>query len=139
MFAGYEQILSRRQERFSSDAVFGGAKFQFEKALLEEIIRVRDAERAESLQIMYRELASFVPQSDYDLIATCRRRGAGDPAIQHVLDLIEAGDHAAIQKELEARAIPELVRYYALCRRVLLETEARRKQAASVHSLNADS
>jgi hypothetical protein len=135
----YEQILSRRQERFSSDAVFGGAKYQFEKALLEEIIRVRDAERAESLQFMFRELASFVPQSDYDLIANCRRRGAEDPAVQHILDLIEAGDHAEIQKQLESGAIPELVRYYALCRRVLLETEARRKQAASVHALNAES
>jgi len=135
----YEQILSRRQERFSSDAVFGGAKYQFEKALLEEIIRARDAGRAESLQTMFRELASFVPQSDYDLIADCRRRGAEDPAIQHVLDLIQSGDHPAVQKELEAGAIPELVRYYALYRRVLLETEARRKQAASVHALNAES
>ena len=65
----YEQILSRRQERFSSDAVFGGAKYQFEKALLEEIAHVREPARAESLQLMFRELASFVPQSDYDLIA----------------------------------------------------------------------
>jgi len=135
----YEQILSRRQERFSSDAVFGGAKYQFEKALLEEIAHVREPARAESLQSMFRELASFVPQSDYDLVANCRRRGAEDPAIKHVLDLIQSGDHPAVQKELEARAIPELVRYYALYRRVLLETEARRKQAASVHALNADS
>ena len=135
----YEQILSRRQERFSSDAVFGGAKYQFEKALLEEIAHVREPGRAESLQLMFRELASFVPQSDYDLIANCRRRGAEDPSVKHILDLIEGGDHAAIQKQLEARAIPELVRYYALYRRVLLETEARRKQAASVHELNADS
>jgi hypothetical protein len=133
----YEQILSRRQERFSSDAVFGGAKYQFEKALLEEIAHAREPARAESLQLMFRELASFVPQGDYDLIANCRRRGDEDPAIKHVLDLIEAGDHAAIQKQLESGAIPELVRYYALYRRVLLETEARRKQAASVHALNA--
>jgi hypothetical protein len=135
----YEQILSRRQERFSSDAVFGGAKYQFEKALLEEIIRVRDAGRADALQFMFRELASFVPPSDYDLIATCRHRAAEDPSVKHVLDLIESGDHPAVQKQLESGAIPELVRYYALYRRVLLETEARRKQAASVHSLNADS
>ena len=60
----YEQILARRQERFSSDAVFGGAKYQFEKALLEEIAHVREPARAESLQLMFRELASFVPQSD---------------------------------------------------------------------------
>ena len=135
----YEQILARRQERFSSDAVFGGAKYQFEKALLEEIAQVREPARAESLQIMFRELASFVPQSDYDLIANCRRRGTEDPAVKQVLDLIEAGDHAAVQKRLESGAIPELVRYYALYRRVLLETEARRKQAASVQELNADS
>ena len=56
-----------------------------------------------------------------------------------MLDLIEAGDHAAVQQQLESGAIPELVRYYALYRRVLLETEARRKQAASVHELNAES
>ena len=135
----YEQILSRRQERFSSDAVFGGAKYQFEKALLEEIAHVHEPARAESLQTMFRELASFVPPSDYDLIANCRRRGGEDPAVKHVLDLIQSGDHAAVQKELEAGAIPELVRYYALYRRVLLETEARRKQAASVYELNADS
>jgi hypothetical protein len=135
----YEQILSRRQERFSSDAVFGGAKYQFEKALLEEIAHVREPARAESLQLMFRELASFVPQSDYDLVANCRRRGGEDPAIKHILDLIEAGDHPAVQKQLESGAIPELVRYYALFRRVLLETEARRKQAASVYELNAES
>jgi hypothetical protein len=135
----YEQILARRQERFSSDAVFGGAKYQFEKALLEEIAHVREPARAESLQLMFRELASFVPQSDYDLIANCRRCGTDDPGIKHVLDLIEAGDHPAVQQQLESGASPELVRYYALYRRVLLETEARRKQAASVHELNADS
>jgi hypothetical protein len=135
----YEQILARRQERFSPDTVFGGAKYQFEKALLEEIAHVREPARAESLQLMFRELASFVPPSDYDLIANCRRRGGEDPAIKHVLDLIEAGDHPAVQQQLEVGAIPELVRYYALYRRVLLETEARRKQAASVHELNADS
>jgi hypothetical protein len=135
----YEKILARRQERFSSDAIFGGAKYQFEKALLEEIAHVREPARAESLQLMFRELASFVPQSDYDLVANCRRRGGEDPAIKHVLDLIERGDHPAVQKQLESGAIPELVRYYALYRRVLLETEARRKQAASVHELNADS
>lgn len=135
----YEQILARRQERFSSDAVFGGAKYQFEKALLEEIAHVREPARAESLQLMFRELASFVPQSDYDLIANCRRCGTEDPAVKHVLDLIEAGDHPAVQQQLESGASPELVRYYALYRRVLLETEARRKQAASVHEWNADS
>lgn len=135
----YEQILARRQERFSSDAVFGGAKYQFEKALLEEIAHVREPARAESLQLMFRELASFVPQSDYDLIANCRRRGGEDQGIKHVLDLIEAGDHPAVQQQLESGASPELVRYYALYRRVLLETEARRKQAASVHEWNADS
>ena len=135
----YEQILSRRQERFSSDAVFGGAKYLVEKALLEEIAHVREPARADSLQAMFRELASFVPQSDYDLIANCRRRGAEDSAVGDVLDLIEAGDHPAVQQRLESGDNPELVRYYALYRRVLLETEARRKQAASVHSLNADS
>ncbi len=135
----YEHILARRQERFSSDVVFGGAKYQFEKALLEEIACVREPVRSESLQSMFRELASFVPPSDYDLINDCRRRAAEDPAIKHVLDLIETGNHAAIQKQLESGAMPELVRYYALYRRVLLETEARRKQAASVHELNADS
>lgn len=135
----YEQILAERKLRFSSDAVFGGAKYQFEKALLEQIACVREADRAESLQFMFRELASFVPQSDYDLINQCRRRGAEDPNAQRVLDLIDQGDHAAVQKELESHAVPELVRYYALYRRVLLETEARRQQAASVHALGAES
>jgi hypothetical protein len=116
----------------------GGAKYQFEKALLEEIACVREAGRAESLQVMFRELASFVSQSDYDLINECRRRGAEDSHMQRVLDLIDQGDHAAVQKELESHAVPELVRYYALYRRVLLETEARRQQAASVHALNTD-
>jgi hypothetical protein len=135
----YEQILANREERFSPDTVFGGAKYQFEKALLEEIAHVREPARAESLQLMFRELASFVPQSDYDLIASCRRRGGDDPSIKNVLDLIEAGNHAAVQQQLESQAIPELVRYYALYRRVLLEIEARRKQAASVHELGAES
>jgi hypothetical protein len=135
----YEQILADRKERFSSDAVFGGAKYQFEKALLEEIACVREPDRTESLQLMFRELASFVPPSDYDLIDQCLRRGAEDSNTQRVLDLIDQGDHAAVQKELESRAVPELVRYYALYRRVLLETEARRQQAASVHALGAES
>jgi hypothetical protein len=135
----YQQILASRRERFSSDAVFGGRKYQFEKALLEKIGHVRDPERANALQSMYRELATFVPQSDYDLISGCQRRAATDPAVKRVLDLIEAGDHDAVQKELDALGTPELVRYYALYRRILLEGEARRKQAASVFELNADS
>lgn len=135
----YEQILAIRRERFSSDVVFGGRKYQFEKALLEEIGHVRDPERANSLQSMFRELATFVPQNDYDLIGACERRAATDPAVKHVLELIDSGNHDAVQKELDARGMPELVRYYALFRRVLLEGEARRKQAASVFALNAES
>ena len=135
----YEQILANRRQRFSSDTVFGGAKFQFEKALLEEIGQVRDPERANALQSMYRELATFVPQNDYDLITACQQRASTDPGVKHVLDLIDSGDHDAVQKELDARGMPELVRYYALYRRILLEGEARRKQAASVFALNADS
>ena len=135
----YQQILSQRQERFSSDSFFGGAKYMLEKALLEEIARVHEPAPAESLQVMYIELASFVPQKDYDLIQQCRRRGAENREFQQVLDLIALGDHETIQAELDARGIPELVRYYALYRRILRETEARRKQALSVQSLNADS
>ena len=48
----YEQILSQRQERFSSDSCFSGAKYMLEKALLEEITRVHEQVRAESLQVM---------------------------------------------------------------------------------------
>jgi hypothetical protein len=88
---------------------------------------------------MYMELASFVPQKDYDLIQQCKTRGDGDPEFKQVLDLISLGDHETIQAELQARNIPELIRYYALYRRILRETEARRKQAVSVQSLNADS
>ncbi len=135
----YERILAEGSERFHSDAVFGGAKYQFEKALLAQIEQVREPERAAALQSMYRDLAWFVPQGDYDLIAACQARAATDASVKQVLDLIESGDHNAIQKELETRGIPELVRYYALYRRVLLEGEARRKQAASVQALNSDS
>ena len=135
----YQQILSDRQESFSSDAVFGGAKYLFEKALLEEIARVHEPVRAESLQAMYANLASFVPQKDYDLAQQCRQRGEQEPEFKQVLDLISQGDHKTNQTELDARGVPELVRYYALYRRVLRETEARRKQAASVQSLNTDS
>jgi hypothetical protein len=135
----YQQILSSRHQRFSSDSVFGGAKYMFEKALLEEIARVHEPVRADSLQGMYVELASFMPQKDYDLVEQCRRRGEQDPVFKQVLDLISVGDHEAIQKELEARAIPELVRYYAVYRRVMRESEARRKQALSVQELNTDS
>ena len=74
----YEQILSQRQERFSSDSFFSGAKYMLEKALLEEIAHVHEPVRAESLQAMYIALASFVPQKDYDLIQQCRRRGEQD-------------------------------------------------------------
>jgi hypothetical protein len=135
----YQQILSSRHQRFSSDSVFGGAKYMFEKALLEEIARVHEPVRADSLQGMYVELASFMPQKDYDLVEQCRRRADQDPAFKQVLDLISVGDHETIQKELEARAIPELVRYYAVYRRVMRESEARRKQALSVQELNTDS
>jgi hypothetical protein len=135
----YQQILSSRRDRFSSDSVFGGAKYMFEKALLEEIARVHEPVRADSLQVMYIELASFMPQKDYDLVEQCRRRGEEDPSFKQMLDLISLGDHETIQKELEARGIPELVRYYAVYRRVLRESEARRKQALSVQELNVDS
>jgi hypothetical protein len=134
----YEQILSQRQERFSCDAAFGGVKYMFEKALLDEIARVHEPIRAERLQVMYIELASFVPQKDYELIEQLRRRGEQDSDIKQVLDLISLGDHETIQKELNASGKPELVRYYALHRRILRETEARRRQALSVQSLNAD-
>jgi hypothetical protein len=134
----YDQILSERNERFGCDDVFGGAKYLFEKALLDEIARVHEPTRAERLQVMYIELASFVPQKDYELIEQLRRRGEQDPEIKQVLDLISLGDHETIQNELNARALPELVRYYALYRRILRESEARRKQALSVQTLNAD-
>jgi hypothetical protein len=132
----YEHILDQRRERFSSDSVFGGAKYMFEKALLEEIARTHEPARAERLQLMYVELASFISQKDFELVEECRRRGQQDAAFQQVLDLISLGDHETIQQELQSRAIPELVRYYALYRRVLRESEARRKQAASVQELN---
>ncbi len=135
----YEQILAGRQEQFSSDSVFGGAKYLFEKALLDEVARVHEPVRAERLQSMYIDLASFVPQKDYDLVQECRRRGEQDPAVQQILNLIPQGDHTTIQQELQDRGIPELVRYYALYRRVLRETEARRKQVASVQELSAES
>jgi hypothetical protein len=135
----YEQILSERRERFGCDAVFGGSKYLFEKALLDEIARVHEPARAERLQQMYTELASFVPQKDYDLIAACGRRGEQDAAFKQMLDLISLGDHETIQQELKERNLPELVRYYALYRRILLETEARRKQAESVQALGAES
>ncbi len=133
----YQEILAQRQGNVSSDSVFGGAKYLFEKALLEEIARVHEPERAAELQNMYAELASFVPQRDYELVEQCRRRCAEDPQFKQVFDLISLGDHQSIQQELDARGIPELVRYYALYRRVLRETEARRKQAASVQELSA--
>jgi hypothetical protein len=134
----YEQILSQRQERFSCDAAFGGVKYLFEKALLDEIARVHEPTRAERLQVMYTDLASFVPQKDYELIELLRRRGEQDPEIKQILDLISAGHHETIQKDLDARGQPELVRYYALYRRILRESEARRRQAVSVQTLNAD-
>ena len=135
----YEQILAQRKERFSCDSAFGGAKYMFEKALLEEIARVHEPPRSEALLNMYMELASFVPQKDYELIQQCRSRADSDAEFKKVLDLIALGDHQTIQAELDDRKIPELVRYYALHRRILRETEARRKQAASVQELNADS
>ena len=135
----YQQILSSRRERFSCDSVFGGAKYLFEKALLEEIARVHEPVRADLLQGMYVELASFMPQKDYDLFQQCSRRGEEDPAFKQVFDLISLGDHETIQKELDSRGIPELVRYYAVYRRVMRESEARRKQALSVQQLNVDS
>ncbi len=135
----YQQILSQRQERFSSDVVFGGAKYMFEKALLDEMARIHEPAGVERLQTMFTELASFVPQRDYELIQQCRQRADQDPAFKQVLDLIAIGDHESIQQELKDRGVPELVRYYALYRRILRETEARRKQAASVQELSADS
>jgi len=135
----YRRLLATRQERYSSESVFGGTKQSFEKSLLGQLETERDPDAAASLVDMFAELASFLPQKDYDLAEYCRRRGQQEPEFQRVLDLIETHDHEAIQKELDARGIPELVRYYALYRRVLRETEARRQQALSVHALNAGS
>ena len=135
----YRRLLATRQEHYSSESVFGGTKQSFEKSLLGQLETERDPDAAASLVDMFAELASFLPQKDYDLTEYCRRRGKQEPDFQRVLDLIETHDHEAIQKELETRGIPELVRYYALYRRVLRETEARRQQAMSVHALNIGS
>lgn len=139
LFENYRQLLITRKERYSSESVFGGAKYSFEKALLQQIEDERDPHKAASLIDMYAELATFLPEKDYDLFQSCRRRGEQDADFQRVLDFITTRDHDAIQKELDARGIPELVRYYALYRRILRETEARRRQATSVQSLNAGS
>jgi hypothetical protein len=135
----YRRMLATRRERYSPESVFGGNKPLFEKSLLAQLETERDPDAAASLVDMFAELASFLPQKDYALAEDCRRRGQQDPEFQRVLDLIASHDHEAIQKELEGRGIPELVRYYALYRRVLRETEARRQQAMSVHALNIGS
>lgn len=133
----YREILAARGQRYSSDSVFSGRKREFEKALLERIETEHDAQQAAALVEMYAQLASFVPQPDLDLVELCRKRGAQDKDFQAVLDLIETGDHEAIQKQIEAKKVPELTRYYAFYRRVLIESSARRRQAMSVQSLNA--
>ncbi len=139
LIENYRRMLTTRNERYSPESVFGGSKVSFEKALLQQIEDERNPHEAASLVDMFSELATFVPQKDYDLIQECRRRAERDAGVQRVLDLIETRDHEAIQKELDARGMPELVRYYALYRRVLRETEARRQQATSLLSLSADS
>lgn len=133
----YREILAARGQRYSVDSVFGGRKREFEKALLERLEGERDPQQAAALVEMYVQLASFVPQPDVDLVERCAKRAAQDKDFQAVLDLIETGDHEAIQKQIEAKKIPDLTRYYAFCRRVLIESQARRQQALSVQSFNA--
>lgn len=133
----YRDILAARRQRYSCESVFGGRKREFEKALLERLGEERDPRQGAELIEMYAQLASFVPEPDIELLELCGKRAAQDKDFQAVLDLIETGDHEAIQKEIEAKKIPELKRYYALYRRVLIEGQARRQQATSVQSLNA--
>lgn len=133
----YREILATRGQRFSSESVFGGRKREFEKTLLERLGEERDPQQGEALVELYAQVASFLPQADFELVELCAKRRAQDKTFQAVLDLIEAGDHEAIKKEIEARKIPELTRYYAVHRRVIIERAARRQQALSVRTLNA--
>jgi hypothetical protein len=133
----YRDILATRGQRFSSESVFGGRKREFEKALLERLGEERDPQLAEELVEMYAQVGSFLPQADLDLVELCASRGTQDKSIQAVLDLMETGNHELIQQQIEAKKIPELTRYYAVHRRVLIESHARRQQARSVRTLNA--
>ncbi len=133
----YREILASRRQRYSCDSVFAGRKREFEKALLERLEEERDPQQVAALVEMYAQLASFVPQPDLDLVERCAERGAQDKDFQALLDLIETGDHEAIQKQVEAKKIPDLTRYYAFYRRVLIESRARRQQAESVQSLGS--
>ncbi len=134
----YREILASRRQRYSCDSVFAGRKREFEKALLERLEEERDPQQVAALVEMYAQLASFVPQPDLDLVERCAERGAQDKDFQALLDLIETGDHEAIQKQVEAKKIPDLTRYYAFYRRVLIESQARRQQAMSVQSLGSE-
>jgi hypothetical protein len=134
----YREILAGRGRRYSCDSVFGGRKREFEKALLERLGEERDARQGAALVEMYAQLSSFVPDQDVELVELCAKRGTQDKDFQAVLDLIETGDHEAIQKQIEAKNVPELKRYYALHRRVQIESQARRQQAQSVVSLGGD-
>lgn len=133
----YREILATRGQGYSCDSIFGGRKREFEKALLERLGQERDPRQGEALIDMYAQLASFVPEQDVDLVESVTRRAAEDKDFQAVLALIETGDHEAIQKTIDEKKVPELTRYYALHRRVLNESHARRQQALSVQSLNA--
>ncbi len=132
----YREILASRGQRYSCDSVFGGRKREFEKALLERLEAERDPQQGAALIEMYSQLASFVPESDLELAQRCFNRGAQDKEFQAVLDLMDTGDYEAIQKEVDAKKIPDLTRYYAFYRRVLIESQTRRRQAESVQSLN---
>jgi hypothetical protein len=133
----YREILAGRRQRYACDSAFGGRKREFEKALLERLGAERDPQQAAALVEMYAQLAFFVPQPDMELDELCRRRGEQDQEFHSLLELMEAGDHEAIQKQLAAKNVPELIRYYALHRRAALESSARRQQALSVQELNA--
>jgi hypothetical protein len=131
----YREILATRDQRYSCDSLFGGRKREFEKALLERLGEERDAQRGAELVEMYTQLASFVPQQDLELVEWVANRGTEDRDFQAVVDLVETGDHEAIEKQIEEKKSPELKRYYAFYRRVLIEGHARRQQAESVREL----
>ncbi len=136
---GYRELLAARHERLSSDSVFSNTKNQVEKALLDSLESQRDAEKASTLIELFAELASFVPENDYQLFQRCRARAHADAQVRGLLELMDTFDHEAIQKELEARKDNELIRYYALHRRVARERLARHQQAQAVMALNAPS
>ncbi|MGI9104050.1 MAG: hypothetical protein ACR2IF_16540 [Terriglobales bacterium] len=133
----YRELLEARHERLSPDSLFSNTKNQLEKTILERLEAERDPQKASSLIELFAELASFVPEGDYELYRQCLARAHADNDVRQLLELMDTYDHDAIQKELDVRKDNELIRYYALHRRVMRERLARRQQAQAVMSLNA--